>query len=149
KTIATITVNAQSTAMRAVAAPLPGLGASSSRSQSTSLRHGETSSASRSMLHPDRHRGSDPRELPRRIVEPDPNGKALCDDTPAQRAADDRQTWSIAIFGLHARPNALDVAADGSIVGAHDPHRRLVADRNPRQFGLAKIRNRVPGVVFD
>ena len=91
KTSAMITVIAQLAAMRAVVAPRPGRGASSLRSQTISSRHGDALSAGRTvltMLHPDGHRGSDPRELRGRIIEPNPDGKALGDDDPGQRAAD-------------------------------------------------------------
>src|SRR5262245_54460971 len=105
-----ITTIAQLAVMRATAAPRPGLGASSLRSQATSSRHGDAPSAVRSMLHPDRHRGPDPRELRGRIVEADPNGEALRDDDPAQRAADDGQSRPVAVVGLHPCADALDAA---------------------------------------
>src|SRR5215470_10198606 len=131
KTIAMITVIAQFAAMRAVAAPLPGRRASSLRSQTTSSRHVEVLSAGRTvltMLHPDRHGGSDPHELRRRIVEANPDGKALGDDNPAQRAADHGQSGPVAIVGLHPCADAFDAAADRSLVGPHHPHRRVVVD---------------------
>src|SRR5215471_4282729 len=122
KTIPMITVIVQLAAMRSDAAPRPGVGASSSRSQTKSSRHAEVLSAGRTvltMLDPDRHGCSDPHELRRRIVEANPNGKALGDDNPAQRAADHGQSGPVAIVGLHPCADAFDAAADRSLVGPH------------------------------
>src|SRR6266567_3891112 len=101
KTIATTTVNAQLTAMRETAAPLPGLGASSSRSQAIRSAQRDVVSVA-TMLHPNRNGRADPRQVRRRIVQPYPHGKALGDDHPVDRAGDDRQAGPAAVLGLHA-----------------------------------------------
>src|SRR6266567_7674574 len=115
KTIATTTVNAQLTAMRATAAPLPGLGASSSRSQAIGSAHSDVVSVA-TMLHSNRNGRADPRQLRRRIVKPYPHGKALGDDHPVDRAGDNGQSGPTSILGLHASAQAFDVAADRLIV---------------------------------
>src|SRR5262245_35044326 len=105
KTIATTTVIAQPTALRAQAAVLPGLGASSSRSHTASSRERDFVSVV-AMLHANRHCRADPDQLRRRIFEPHPHGKALGDDHPVDRATDDGQSRSILVLGLHAGAEA-------------------------------------------
>src|ERR1700733_12675587 len=94
KTIPKTTTIVQFNAMRATAAPLPGVGRSSSRSHVVSpgeLRAGYAS-VDAGMTDSHRYGGSDPRQLRRRVVESHPHREALRDHDPIERPTDDRQS---------------------------------------------------------
>src|SRR4029450_11461942 len=125
----------QFTAISAAAVPLPGRGASSSRSQAAGSRHRNAVSAA-AMLDPNGKGGPDSRQLRRRSVEADPNGKALGDDDPVDRAADDRQSRPVTILRLYTGAEAHNLAADRPLVRAHHPDRSAVAHGDLGQLGL-------------
>src|SRR6266446_5967296 len=141
KTIATTTVIVQLKAMRATAAPLPGVGRSSSliHAMSSGDRRAVYASVGAVMMYSHRCGRSDPRQLRRRIVETNPHGKALRYDNPIKRAADDRQPGTGMIVRLHAAPETLNRPMNGIGVIAHRPHGGGITHRNARKLRLAKI----------
>src|SRR5271169_3284217 len=143
------TVMAHPVAMRATAAHRPSRGASSTASSSMSGWRDRWDSASAVMMHFDGCGQSHMHGKWGRAIEPNPDRKSLRDHHPVEVAADDGKTGTVLISQLHPRAQAFHPPCKGIVALGHGPHRRSIADGDSRQFGLAKVRNGIPGIGLD
>src|ERR1700728_2614600 len=127
----TTTVNTHATVMRDTIWTRPSRGSSSAASNDRNEGRATRALIARAMVNLDRSRHSHVHGIIRRMVQPDPHRKSLCNDDPVQISAHFWQVRSILVSRLNAHTQALDLAAETSVALRHCPDGRGVSHCDP------------------